>query len=175
MKALGRVLVGATALVVVMAVIPPALAQTAPVLANVVSTCGTPNGAAYVAGQNRPTTQTTGGLGCVNTVPSGTQSVSIQSWTAVAGTQTNLAIATATAPTMPATATIIVVTPEGTNGTTGICARWRDDGTDPTASTGQPMAALSVLVYKAAATPIKFIAATGASCTITISYFKVTP
>lgn len=40
-------------------------AQTAPVLANVVTTCGTPN-STYTAGQNRPATQDTGGKECVN-------------------------------------------------------------------------------------------------------------
>lgn len=42
----------------------PAMAQTAPANANVVASCGTPNGAAYVVGQVRPVTQDTTGKIC---------------------------------------------------------------------------------------------------------------
>lgn len=96
-------------------------------------------------------------------------------WTALAGTQTNLSVATATAPTVPATATILVAQAQGTNNTSGVCLYWQDDGTNPTASAGQQMSASQTLSYIVTGLPIKFIAATGATCTVTLSYYKATP
>lgn len=93
-------------------------------------------------------------------------------WTAVTGTQTALSIATATAPTVPATATILVAQAQGTNNASAQCLFWRDDGTNPTGSAGQFLGAGSTLVYKVSSTPIKFIQATSATCTVTIAYYR---
>lgn len=43
----------------------PAIAQSAPVAANVVITCGTPNGGAYPVGTNKPETQDQNGNHCI--------------------------------------------------------------------------------------------------------------
>lgn len=66
------------ALAVALAGIAPAHAQTAPALATVVATCGTPP-STYTAGQNRPTTQNTSGQACALSTlsPAGTQDVNI--------------------------------------------------------------------------------------------------
>lgn len=97
--------------------------------------------------------------------------------TAVAGTQTGVSLAAATALTVPTGANIAVITVEGTNNASGICARWRDDGTDPTASTGSPLAANAVMVYQVKSSaqaylPIKLITATGATCSMDVAYYK---
>ena len=47
--------------------------------------------------------------------------------------------------------TFIVVTPEGQN------TRWRDDGTDPTASIGMPIYVGTTLLYDGDLTRIRFI------------------
>lgn len=94
------------------------------------------------------------------------------SLTAVAGTQTGLAISSSTTLTVPTGATTALIQAQGTNNTAGVCLDWRDDGTAPTASTGQQMAAGASNLYKVANLPIALIAATGASCTATISYYK---
>lgn len=55
-----------------------ALAQSAPDYSNVVASCGTVNGAAYVAGTNRPQTIDTSGRPCpAGATPTGTQDVNI--------------------------------------------------------------------------------------------------
>lgn len=92
--------------------------------------------------------------------------------TAVAGTQRGLSIATATSLTVPATATVAVISAEGVNNSSGICLYWQDDGTAPTASAGQPMSALAVMVYKVTSLPIQLIAATSATCKANISYYR---
>lgn len=92
--------------------------------------------------------------------------------TVVAGTQRGLAIASATALTIPATATAALISVAGTNNTSGVCAYWQDDGTNPTNAAGQPLAAGAYLVYNAVGLPIKLIAASGATCTANISYYK---
>lgn len=91
---------------------------------------------------------------------------------ALAGTQTGLSIATATALTVPTGATIALIQAQGTNNTSGACLFWRDDGTNPTNSTGSQMAAGASMFYKVTSLPIKLIAASGATCTATISYYK---
>lgn len=103
---------------------------------------------------------------------SGTSTVTQAPLAAVAGTQRALSIATATSLTVPATATTAIIQAQGTNNTSGVCLYWQDDGTAPTASAGQQMAAGSVMLYKVTSLPIQLIAATGATCTATISYYK---
>lgn len=60
--------------------------------------------------------------------------------------------------------TIALITPE-TNG-----VRWRDDGTNPTASVGMPLAAGVTLQYDGDLRKIKFIEQT-ASAKLNISYY----
>lgn len=57
-----------------------AYAQSTPQYGNVVASCGTPNGASYTTGQNRPVTIDTNGYYCTfgSITPSGTQDVSIR-------------------------------------------------------------------------------------------------
>ena len=64
----------------------------------------------------------------------------------------------------PAQATYAIIIPE-TNG-----IRWRDDGTDPTATVGMPVAAGSTLVYDGDLSKIKIVSQTG-TATVNVSYF----
>lgn len=90
----------------------------------------------------------------------------------IAGTQTGVSMATAQTLTVPAKATLAVITVAGTNNTSGICALWRDDGTAPTGTAGQPLAALAGLTYSVKSLAgFQIIQATGASCTFTVSYY----
>lgn len=139
--------------------------------ASVLATCGT---ATYSAGSIYPTTQDTTGTLCTPGSSGAPSTVKQDSWTAVAGTQTALSIASATAPTVPATATILVFQPQGTNNSSGQCLIYRDDGTNPTGTTGIGVGAGQTVTYFVASSPIKFIAATGATCTVTITYYKYT-
>lgn len=108
------------------------------------------------------------------TVPTGGgTSASPYLFTAVAGTQRSLSIATATTPTIPATATVLAITLKGTADTAGICGYWQDDGTAPTASAGQPLPCLETMNYLVSGIPIQLIASTSSSgVTATISYYK---
>jgi len=72
--------------------------------------------------------------------------------------------AAANLPDIPKGATLALIVPE----TQGI--RWRDDGVDPTASVGMPVAAGSYLSYDGDLTRIKFIQQT-ASAKINVSYY----
>ena len=99
-------------------------------------------------------------------------SVSGAALTALAGTQTGLAISSATALTVPSGATKARIQAQGTNNTAGVCLYWRDDGTSPTGSAGYQMAAGMGMFYDVVSLPIKLIAATGASCTATILYYQ---
>jgi hypothetical protein len=65
---------------------------------------------------------------------------------------------------IPQGATLALIVPE----TQGV--RWRDDGTDPTASVGMPVAAGSYLSYDGDLNRIKFIEQT-ASAKINVSYY----
>lgn len=103
---------------------------------------------------------------------SSTSVVTSKAVVAVSGTQTALATATATAPTIPATATYILAQAQGTNNTGGVCLYWQDDGTNPTASAGQGLAAGASMWRKVSPDGIKFITATGATCAVTVSYYK---
>lgn len=66
--------------------------------------------------------------------------------------------------TVPAQATYALISPE-TNG-----IRWRDDGTDPTAAIGMPVAAGSTLTYDGDPTKIRIVSQSGTS-TVNVSYF----
>ncbi len=103
--------------------------------------------------------------------PTGFNSCFKPALSAIAGTQTNVTISGATALTIPTNAIYAVISVIGTNNSSGVCAYWQDDGTAPTGSTGQPLASLGSLVYFVKSLPIKLIAATGASCTFTASYY----
>jgi hypothetical protein len=88
-------------------------------------------------------------------------------------------LAAATSLTVPAGATIADFYPEGTGGTNNNCVRFRDDGTAPTASVGAPLQPGQLLLGytgkpsgSAALSAIQFILATGATCTVTINYYK---
>lgn len=89
----------------------------------------------------------------------------------VAPSQTGLAISSATGMTIPTGATVALVQAQGTNGATGVCLLWRDDGSNPTAGSGQGLAANSSIWIKTSSA-FKMIAATGATCAAVISYYK---
>lgn len=81
------------------------------------------------------------------------------------GYQQITSLSSATALTVPTGATIAYVTVE----TQGV--RWRDDGTSPTASIGNPVAAGAQLVYSGNLSAIKFIQQ-AASATIDVAYYQ---
>ena len=91
--------------------------------------------------------------------------------TALVGSQEGVSLASATALTLPTGATRAVISVEGTNNTAGQCARWRDDGTNPTGSAGIPLAANTIMHYQVTSLPIKLIEATGATCTMNVAYY----
>ena len=68
-------------------------------------------------------------------------------------------------PNIPAGATYALITPD----TQGI--RWRDDGTDPTATVGMPVPAGTTLKYNGNLAAFRFIQ-TAATSTVNISYYK---
>ncbi len=100
----------------------------------------------------------------------------VKGWTPVAGAQRGVAIATSTALTVPAGATIAVVQAQGTGATSGgQCAFWQDDGTAPTATAGQILVPNQTLTLSGVSlTAFRVIAASGAgaACTISASYYK---
>lgn len=72
---------------------------------------------------------------------------------------------TATALTIPAGTDFCLVT------CTAQAARWRDDGTDPTATIGYPLAVSTELRYESGSiTRLKFISQT-AGCIINVCYY----
>lgn len=81
------------------------------------------------------------------------------------GYQQITALASAAALTPPAGATVAYVTVEGQ------AVRWRDDGTAPTASVGNPVPANAQLVYSGNLAAIQFIQQT-ASAIIDVSYYQ---
>jgi hypothetical protein len=88
-------------------------------------------------------------------------------------------LATAQSLTVPTGATIIDIYPEGTPGTNNICVRYFDDGTVPTSTSGAGLSTSQVRIGYAsqpasagALSSIKFILAAGATCTLTINYYK---
>jgi hypothetical protein len=86
--------------------------------------------------------------------------------TPVATSQMGLTVATATALTVPATATTAVITVEGNS------VRYRDDGTAPTASVGTLIPVGAVMTLKLTSfTNAQFIQ-TAATANIDVAYYK---
>ena len=91
-----------------------------------------------------------------------------------------VSIATSTAPTIPSGTLAILVMGVGTNNASGQCLMWRDDGTAPTGTVGNPLPANVPFWYfiKTSATSslvnsaLRLIAATGATCAANFSYYK---
>ena len=80
------------------------------------------------------------------------------------GYQQITSLAAATALTVPAGSAYAVITAETQ------AVRWRDDGTNPTATVGMPLAAGASFNYYGALSAIKFIEQTS-SAKINIAYF----
>jgi len=81
------------------------------------------------------------------------------------GYQQIVGLAAATALTVPAGCGYAMVTPEDQS------VRWRDDGVDPTATVGYPLAAGSELQYSASSfATLRFIQ-TAATATLNIIYY----
>lgn len=88
-----------------------------------------------------------------------TQSVSVP-----VGYQQITPLTAATALTVPARASYAVITVEGQP------VRWRDDGTNPTASVGNPLPVGATLIYDGNLAAIKFIQ-TAVAGTINVAYY----
>lgn len=88
----------------------------------------------------------------------------LKSTTVCLGYQQITSLSAAAGLTPPQGATLALVVPE----TQGV--RWRDDGTNPTASVGMPVAAGSYLSYDGDLNRIKFIEQS-ASAKINVSYY----
>lgn len=80
------------------------------------------------------------------------------------GYQRITSLSAAAALTVPAGATFAVVVPETQ------AVRWRDDGNDPTASVGMPMAAGSTMNYDGDLSAVKFIEQTSGAV-LNVSYY----
>ena len=80
------------------------------------------------------------------------------------GYQQITSLSSATALTVPVGALVALIQAETQN------VRWRDDGTNPTASVGMTIGVGSTLPYTGDLSAIKFIQAT-ASATLNISYY----
>lgn len=80
------------------------------------------------------------------------------------GYQQITSLSAATALTIPAGATVAVIQAETQ------AVRWRDDGTNPTASVGQPLTTGVLFTYRGNLTAIKFIEQT-ASAKLNVSYY----
>jgi len=88
----------------------------------------------------------------------------LKSTTVCLGYQQITSVSSASGLTPPQGATLALIVPE----TQAI--RWRDDGTNPTASVGMPVAAGSYLSYDGDLNRIKFIEQS-ASAKINVSYY----
>jgi len=88
----------------------------------------------------------------------------LKSTTVCLGYQQITSLSAATALTVPTGATMALIVPETQ------AVRWRDDGTDPTASVGMPVAVGESLNYDGDLKRIRFIQQT-ASATINVSYY----
>ncbi len=84
---------------------------------------------------------------------------------AALGYQQITSLSAATALTVPTGATTAVIVAEAQ------AVRYRDDGTDPSASVGMPMAVAFVLTYTGPLSKIKFIEQTSGA-KLNISYYK---
>lgn len=87
------------------------------------------------------------------------------------GAQVGVTISSATGLTVPTGANYALIQAQGTNNTSGVCLFWRDDGSNPTGSAGQALAANQTLPYSVNGFPFKAIAATGATCTMSVTYY----
>lgn len=88
----------------------------------------------------------------------------LKSTTVCLGYQQITSLSAATGLTIPAGATLAVITPL----TQGV--RWRDDGVDPTATVGMPVAAGAYFNYDGDLNRIRFIQQT-VSAELNISYY----
>lgn len=88
----------------------------------------------------------------------------LKSTTNCLGYQQITSLSAATALTVPTGATMALIVPETQ------AVRWRDDGTNPTASVGMPVAVGESLNYDGDLSRIRFIQQT-ASATLNISYY----
>jgi hypothetical protein len=140
--------------------------------ANVVSACGTTNGASYATNQIRPVTiDTTGGL-CPGGNASSPTIVTPATMTPVTGALFGLTVASATTLTVPATATTIFVTVENNTSFNSPVNFSCDSGAAPTTTTGNTLSAGDKLILKSSIyTNCKFIQ-TQASGAIDVSYWK---
>jgi len=82
-----------------------------------------------------------------------------------AGYQQITSLSAAAALTVPAFSRIALIRAEDQN------VRWRDDGTDPTASVGQPLAVDEDILYTGDLSAIKFIEE-AASAILNVSYYR---
>ncbi|MDR3512616.1 MAG: hypothetical protein P4L73_13355 [Caulobacteraceae bacterium] len=97
----------------------------------------------------------------------------LASRTPVAGQQVLVLTSTPASLTVPIGATSIDIFPEGTNGVGGQCLRYRDDGLAPNQTSGSGLAAQQdVTGYRANLSAIQFVLASGATCTVTVNYYK---
>lgn len=81
------------------------------------------------------------------------------------GYQQITSLSSSTALTLPTGASMAVVIAESQT------VRWRDDGTNPTASVGMPLTVNSPMVYTGPLASLKFIQTT-ASATLNIAYYR---
>ena len=99
-------------------------------------------------------------------VPAAAQQKGSPSYLSPAGYQQYTSLASATPLTnVPAGSTMALICAE----VAGV--RWRDDGTNPTASVGQPVGAGQCFSYSGNFSAIKFIQQS-ASATLDVSYYK---
>ncbi len=88
----------------------------------------------------------------------------LKSTTVCLGYQQITSLSAATGLTIPQGTTLALIVPETQN------VRWRDDGTNPTASVGMPIFVGASLSYDGDLNRIKFIEST-AGATLNISYY----
>jgi hypothetical protein len=88
----------------------------------------------------------------------------LKSTTVCLGYQQITSLSSATGLTIPQGTTLALIVPETQN------VRWRDDGTDPTASVGMPIFVGASLSYDGDLSRIRFIEST-AGATLNISYY----
>lgn len=88
----------------------------------------------------------------------------LKSTTVCLGYQQITSLSAATGLTVPQGATLALIVPETQN------VRWRDDGTNPTASVGMPIFVGASLSYDGDFNKIRFIETT-ASATLNVSYY----
>lgn len=88
----------------------------------------------------------------------------LKSTTVCLGYQQITSLSTAAALTVPAQATLAIITPESQ------AVRWRDDGVNPTASVGMPVSIATVLSYDGDLSRIRFIEQ-AASAKLNVSYY----